>query len=110
MVPLVPCVLGVPVIDWGFWARFGPRALREIPGPGQKTETRNFPEVDGFFWGTSVRPNRFSPKPRNFFAACVLAQRAGNREILDFQGPFGPALLALGETPGQKRKNAISQS
>ena len=56
----------------GFWASFGPRALREIQGPGRK---HNFPELRALLGGKSVRPKSFSPKVRNVLTVCVLVDR-----------------------------------
>ena len=64
-------------------------ALREIPGWKQKNAIS---QSLGHFWGKSVRPKSFSPKVRNFFTICVLADRTptgGKSQNTGILGPFG---------------------
>ena len=58
--------------------------------------------------GKSIHPKSFSPKVRNFFTFCILADRTpkgGKSQNTGFPGPFGLGQpLALREIPGQNRK------
>ena len=74
---------GGPFRAAGTWRNSGPRP---------KTENRNFLELGALLGKESVRPKSFSPKLRNFFTFCFLADgtpTGGKSQITGFVGPFG---------------------
>ena len=95
----------------GFWPVLG-RGHSEKFWARAKNRKTQFPGARRTFEKRSVRPKIFSPKLRNFFTFCGLGDqtpRGGKSQNTGFLGPFGLGRpLALRETPGKKRKNAIS--
>ena len=91
---------------------FVPRALREIPRPGQNRKNTipgaRGPEIEKKVTTLS------GMVVCNFFKVCVLTDRTprgGKSQNTGFLGPFGLGQpLALGEIPGRKQNNAISRS
>ena len=97
--------------NMGVLGHFGlgrPLALREIPGLGRKRKKCNFLVLGALLGGKSGRPKSFSPKVRNFFTCCVLADRtptAGKSRNTGILGHFGLGRpLALREIPGPSGK------
>ena len=93
---------------WPFWPR---TALGTSRNSGRKTEKRNFPVLEALLREKYGRSKKFSPKFRNFFTVCALADRTptgGQSRNTGFVGHFGLRHpWALGKIPGGKQKNTI---